>query len=762
MNPLTLYFRNLIRNKVFSAITIGSFAASLAVVVVLASFLSSEFGYDKHIEDVDRIYRVAGPGNEAGIREEARKLFEDNLPEIESATNYMISSEPVVYKESTFNARVIHSDGGIFKIFPIGFISGSPEGIFNEKNNVVITESLAKKIFGDDNPLGRQINISHREDVTIAGVINDFPERSTLNGDIICNTDLKITYWRSCFDVDDCEDYYRVLVKLHPMADWKDVSSKISDVIPKTRHTDENGISSLLPFRNVYFDTTLHDDLEHANLKLIRLLVWLTIILLFLAVFNYVNLSIAQSLTRLREFGMKKVLGLGKLSLIRHFMAEAFITVLISFVIAIYLGIFIKPVFEGMFDKAIRIHDLVSSPVIILSGILILIVISVLPALYPASIALRARAGDLISKRMTGKSGGYNFRKILNVVQFAASIAIIISLLVINRQVDYVKTKDFGFNTQQLVRIPLHWQAGDKVEVIINMMNSLPGVVDACYSHGTPGAIHNYSANEDFGRVAVIASDHRFTRTFGIPIAEGRNFYPSEENEVCLINRKAMREAGWETFEGKRMFGNEVIGIFDDFHYQDMYHEIGPLMIENQKYFSHITARIEPHDIPYTIDQLKVGFHEVLPEYEFSFEFYDEYLGGMYRQEERRASSLKIVSLIALLISSVGLYGLADFSTKSRIKEIGIRKVNGAKVWEVMAMLNFDFVKWVIIAFIIATPIAWFAMNRWLQSFAYKTELSWWIFVLAGIIALGIALLTVSWQSWRAARRNPVEALRYE
>ena len=761
MNALKFYFRNLFRHKLFSAITIGSFAVSLAVVVVLASFLASEFGYDKHIEDVDLIFRVAGPGNEAGIPEEARKLLVDNLPEIESATNYMISNEPVVYSESTFNARVIHSDEGLFSVFPIGFISGDPEDVFEGRHYVIITESLARRVFGDEDPLGRQINISHREDVTVAGIISDFPEKSTLKGDLICHTDLKIRYWRSCYN-DECDDFYRLLVKLHPLTDRKEASGKISDLIPKTRHSEEDDISTLLPYKNVYFDTTLHDDLEHANIKLIRLLVSLTIILLFLAVFNYVNLSIAQSLTRLREFGMKKVLGLGRLSLTLQFMKEAFITVLISFGIAVYLGIFIKPVFEEMFGKAIYIEDLLSSPEIILSGIVILIVISVLPALYPAGIALRVKAGDLISKRIHGKSGGYNFRKTLNVVQFAASIAIIVSLLVISKQVEYVKTKDFGFNTDQLVRIPVHWQAGDKVGVLIDMMNSIPDVVDACYSHGTPGGIHNYSAGGEFERVDVITSDHRFSTTFGIPVVEGRNFYTSEGKEVCLINRKALRVAGWETFEGKSMFGYEVIGIIDDFHYQNMYNEIGPLMIAYGQDFSHITARIEPHDIPYTIDQLKKGFQEVLPEYEFSFQFYDEYLGGMYQQEERRASSLKIVAIIALLISSVGLYGLADFSTKSRIKEIGIRKVNGAKVWEVMAMLNFDFVKWVALAFIVAIPVAWFAMNRWLQNFAYRTDLSWWIFALAGVMALGIALLTVSWQSWQAASRNPVEALRYE
>ncbi len=628
MPGLKCYIRNLFRNKVFSFVTIGSFSASLAVVVVLASFLASEFSYDKHIDDVDLIYRVAGPGNEAGIPEEARKMLVDNIPEIESATNYLISGEPVVYGESSVNARVIHSDEGLFSIFPIRFISGDPEGIFDVRHNVVITESLATRIFGDEDPIGRQINISHREDVTVAAVISDFPEKSTLKGDMVCHTDLKIRYWRSCYN-DECDDFYRLLVKLNAMADREEVSDKISGAIPKTRHSGEEDIYSLLPYKNVYFDTTLHDDLEHANIKLIRLLVWLTIILLFLAVFNYINLSIAQSLTRLREFGMKKVLGLGRLALTLQFIKEAFITVVISLGIAVYLGILIKPVFEEMFGKAIHIQDLLSSPVAVFSGVIILIVISVVPALYPAGIALKVKAGDLMSGRMSGKTRGYTFRKTLNVIQFAASIAILVSLFVISRQISYARNMDLGFSTEQLVRIPIHWQAGGKSGILIDAMNSIPGIVSACHSHGTPGGIWNHSANQDIGRVSVISSDHRFLPTFGIQVVEGRNFFPGESKEVCLINRKAMQQAEWEDFQGKSMFGFEVIGLVEDFHFQDLYHEIGALMIANDYGISHITVRIDPRDVKGTIDQVRNTFLEILPGFEFSYQFYDEYLGSM-------------------------------------------------------------------------------------------------------------------------------------
>jgi putative ABC transport system permease protein len=210
------------------------------------------------------------------------------------------------------------------------------------------------------------------------------------------------------------------------------------------------------------------------------------------------------------------------------------------------------------------------------------------------------------------------------------------------------------------------------------------------------------------------------------------------------------------------MFGSEVVGLLDDFHYENLYNKIGALMITNEKSISHFNVRILPENMSQTISAIEKGFKQVLPDYEFSFQFYDDYLDGMYHQEEKRADSIRIIAIIAILISCIGLIGLVEFSTKSRIKEIGVRKVNGAKVSEVMALLNKDFVKWVAVAFLIATPIAWYTMYKWLETFAYKTSLSWWIFALAGVLALGIALLTVSWQSWRAATRNPVEALRYE
>ncbi|TVQ18454.1 MAG: ABC transporter permease, partial [Bacteroidetes bacterium] len=758
MNMFKSYFQILLRKKVHAFVTIGSFSVSLALIVVLGAFLASEFSYDRHIDNIDHIYRVVGLDNDGYIPEQTRQLMLEKIPEVKHAANYHVSSEPVVFEKNNYSARVIHSDEGIFSVLPVELSMGNPRDIFEIPTHAVITESFAQKVFGDENPIGKMINMSHRVDLIVSAVMKDFPQKSTLHGDVIVSSDLKLRYSSSCYD-DNCTYFYHLLLKLNPNAIVSDVAPKVSAMVPVPENKQEKEYT-LLPYKNAYFDTSVqHDGLEHANIKMIQLLAWLTFLLIALSVFNYVSLSVGHNFGRLKEFGIKKVFGIGKIRLVSQFVFEAFLTILLSLTIALYLAFLIKPVFEGMFGKPIHLEYLFNTPLLIVICFLSLVGIALVIAIYPARMALQAQAKDLISNRLSQKTGGYDFRKALITIQFAASIAVLMALFVVTRQVNFVKTKDFGFSTEHLVRIPVHWQAKDKVSLLIDRLFTIPGVVNACYSHGTPGSILNSSMSLELGSVSLITADNRFVETFELPLLEGRNFHPRESNDVCIVNKSAMKQAGWESIEGKDIFGGniQVVGLLDDFHFQDMYHEIGALIILYDDDVSHITARIASHDISNTLGAIKKTFEEILPEHEYFVEFYDEFLGAMYQQEERRAATMKIVAVIALFISCIGLFGMVDFSMKKRVKEIGIHKVNGAKTWEVMLMLNRDFVKWVGIAFVIATPIAYYAMNKWLQNFAYRTLLSWWMFALAGLLVLGIGLLTVSWQSWRAARRNPVE-----
>ena len=760
MNSLRIYFRNILNNKLFYAITIGSFAVSLSVITILCAFLVSEYSYDSHIKDVDRIYRLKASKNEASIPEQARGLLLSGVPEIEAATNFIISIEPVVYEGRNFNAEVINSDEGLFSVLPVVFLLGNSNGIFEDKSHAVISESLAQKIFGNEDPIGKTLNISHRENVVIHAVIRDFPDKSTLSGDLICSVDLRIRYSRSCYN-ENCTYFYKTLVKLFIGASPNDANAKLNSVIPKINEKDEN-VYSLLPFRNVYFDTSLsRDSLKHSNNKLLILLFWLAFVMVLMAVFNYINLSLAQNTTRLKEFGIKKSVGAGVKDFHLQFTAEAFLTTFIAAIIALELADLVKPLFIRLLGKEIRITDLFSSPLLILGSFLLLVMIAMISAYYPARLASRVMSKDLLQKRVAVQADSFRLRKYLNILQFSVTIAIIINLIVITRQIRYVKTKDFGFSTENLVRIPVHYKASDRAGLIVNEINGIPGVKMSCHSHGIPGEIMTYS-DDGKGKVYLITADHNFIETFQIPVIQGRNFSPGEERNVCLINKKTLILEGWDDFSGKSIFGYEIIGLIDDFHFQDLYNEIGGLMIANGKDISHITVRLSPGDISGTLDRVRKVFKGVLPDYEYSFSFYDDFLDSMYQQEEKRARSILIISLIAVFISCIGMLGLVEFSTRRRIKEIGIRKINGASVFDIVTLLNKDFVIWVFMAFVIATPVAWYTMDRWLKSFAYRTELSWWIFILAGLLVLVIALITVSWQSWQAATRNPVEALRYE
>jgi putative ABC transport system permease protein len=404
------------------------------------------------LQNIERIYRIKASKNEASVPEQSRDLMLNNIPEIEAVSNFMTGNEPVVYNGTYFSANVINSDEGLFSILPIEFVIGNPKGVFGDKKNVVITESLSKRIFGNENPIGKTLNVSHREDVQVVAVIKDFPEKSTLSGDLICSTDLKLRFSRSCFD-DNCTYFYKSLVLLKPGVSAEAVSSKLTPLIPKFYDKDDNEYS-LISYKNAYFDTTLsNDNLVHANVKLVRLLVWLTVVLLILAVFNYINLSVAHNTNRLREFGIKQTLGARNLNVFIQFIGEAFFTTLTASVAALLIAYFIHPIFVNLFGKEFPVFGIISSPGLILVSLATLVGIAVVSAAYPAWAATKVQAKDLLQKKVTAKTGGFDLRKSLNIIQFAASIIILVSLMVITRQVKYAKNLDFGFETEQLIKI---------------------------------------------------------------------------------------------------------------------------------------------------------------------------------------------------------------------------------------------------------------------------------------------------------------------
>jgi len=397
-----------------------------------------------------------------------------------------------------------------------------------------------------------------------------------------------------------------------------------------------------------------------------------------------------------------------------------------------------------------------------------LLLISILSGIYPALSISAFKPINILMKRKIVSHNSFGLRAVLNIFQYSVSIALIIALIVLSRQIEYVRTKDFGFDTDKLLRVEMHWRLADKSAVIRENILSDPAIKNVCFSHGSPGSIYASSSWQSLGGdnelISVLTADSAFLNVFRIPIIEGRETVPSDFDKVCYINETAFRKTGWDSFQGKKFHSFEIIGVLKDFHIASLYSNIGPLVIpiSSGMGVSHLTLRVSRENIPKTINTLKETWENVCTGHELKYQFYDEWLDSMYKSEEKLVAAIRLFALLAIMISCLGILGLAEFSIKRRIKEIGIRKVNGATTAEVVGLLNRDFVKWVVIAFIAAVPVSWYVMNSWLANFAYRTGLSWWIFALAGLIAITVALLTVSWQSWWAATCNPVEALRYE
>lgn len=770
MIRLKILIRSLIRNKVTSFITIVGFSVSISMALILIAFLIKEFSYDKSYPNIDRIYRVLANENVSSIREDVCDYLVENYPEIEEACHYNNYETTVTYNDKPFSGNMIVSDPTFFDIFSSQFLIGSSQTSLNNLNDVVITESFAQKIFGNENPVGKTLVAEYKESLVVTGIIKDFSETSSIQGDFITNSKLKIRWEGSSDGHGNRIANFRIFALMKNVGDVTGLQNLLTNDLSSKQYEIGNSISSikLLPFAKSYFAQGINrSQTNHANLKLIKLLSIISVIIILLAVFNYVNLSTAAYSERVKEIGIKKSIGAVRGQIFSQFIFESIFICSLSFVLAIFLAYLWLPFFEKFLGTDVLVNILFHPLWLgwLIAGIF---VISLISGLYPALSVSKLKPLTILMKREVTKQNSIGFRAVLNILQYVVSVSLIIALIVLSRQIDYVRTKDFGFDTDKLIRVNVHWRLADKTGLIRDKLLSYPTIKNVCFSHGSPGSIYSSSSWDVFGDqnniISELSVDSAFFNVFQIPIIQGRKLLPSDFGKVCYINETAYKKTGWDSLEGKSYHGMEVIGIVKDFNFENLYNSITPLVVSvsSRMGVSHLTLRVSSENFPQTIDALNKTWSEVCTGHALNYRFYDQWLNSMYKNEEKLTASIRLFAVLAIIISCLGILGLAEFSIKKRVKEIGIRKVNGAKVSGILTMLNKDFIKWVVVAFVIATPIAYYVMNKWLENFAYKTTLSWWIFALAGLLALGIALLTVSWQSWRAATRNPVEALRYE
>lgn len=773
---LKLAIRNLAKNKVYSFLIIGGFAIGFAACILIGLFYHSETSVNKNFVNHGQIYRIYDvKKNRCNLNWNLFPVLKNDYVAIKDAcpldyaTGMQLTVKNDLAHTNTEIQHLLTTTNNFFSIFSVEMeesLGGKP---FEDKESVVISRSVAQKLYGMQNPLGQPINVNNNFSGTVSGIFDKLPANSSFQADVILNSENE--KFRMSNTVSNGKRYNPT--NLFVMLKEETNPGTFAGELNKSETLKALDVDSLAlqKLDDIYLsELTVKSRHAKGNPGLLKIFLAIAALILILSSINYLNYSISMQYAKLKEIGINKTNGAGWKDLVSYTFVEVTLGILISLIISVMITLIALPYSEILFGKTLHItwHDWISV-IPFLFGALILIIL--VNSLAPIYILSKFRITEFLS----GFKGKRNQRQIgkqaMLTFQLTSSIALIAVVIIIFKQLSFVKHSDMGFDREMLVRVDIPHEV-QKTDVLMLELGKLPFIKNSSLSQGCPGMINNkYGSNtgEKSFNINCIPVGKNYLETMKIVLLEGRNFLDGDLNKACLINEEALKQYGWDSFEGKKFNngqkgGYSVIGILKDFKFESLHSTVEPLalLFDGAPYGNVLSVRLSPGNIGQHMDQIKKIWKNILPYEPMSFMFYDDFFQSMYEKEEKLASSITFFSLIAIALTCMGILGQIFMICLARVKEIGIRKINGAKVSEVITMLNRDFVKWVAIAFVIATPIAYFAMQKWLQNFAYRTELSWWIFALAGLLALGIALLTVSWQSWRAATRNPVEALRSE
>ena len=772
---IKLAVRNLLKNKLYSFLIIGGFAIGFTASILIGLFYNAEKNVDRHFADYKNIYRLYdAKNNKSGLDYKLNPVLAENYPEIKKTCPLGFSYYPITVKDPETKdyirmEYVVSTNNSFFDVFSVKVLSSLEKQPFSQQNSAVITESVAKKLFGDKNPLGRTISQEFFS-ATVTAVMEDLPKNSSFRAEMLLNSENKDFQMAQECNNGVCIYPVEHVLLLKNGVQPDDLAKNLNASIKQFNTTTDS--LALQKLSDIYLSTIVlgwSDDHFKGNAKMLLIFLAIGILIILLSSINYLNYTVSMQYAKMKEIGINKTNGAEKIHLLADSLIEVSLGIFIALILSVFLVALLLPSTGILFGKEIHLADvnfyqLLPVFAAVVAGIILL------NSLAPIYILSKFNISDFLSggRKRTGKQWG---KQAMLIFQLTTSIALIAVVMLIFKKLQFVKHHDLGFNKEHLVRMELPFKFQNQ-KALKNEVAKLPFVSGSALSNGYPGHINMSMGSgvegDEFSVKCIFVSED-FLKTFGINITEGRDFLSGDKDRACLMNEAALKRFGWDSVEGKkykngREGGYDVVGVVNNFNVQSLHSEMTPvaLLYEPDREFNTLSLRLMPGNISQQIAELQKVWKSLLPEDPMEFAFYDTQFQAMYEKEDKLAKSITFFSIIALVLTCMGILGQIFMISLNRTKEIGVRKVNGARISEIMAMLNKDFVKWVAIAFVIATPIAWYAMNKWLENFAYKTELSWWIFALAGLLALGIALLTVSWQSWKAATRNPVEALRYE
>jgi putative ABC transport system permease protein len=783
--------RLLWRQKYSTSVNIIGLSISFACCIIIGLFIKNEISYDNFHEKKDHIFRLLSynPENGQFSSSVTYRLGPDCAEYIngveKSARLYNLwGPNTISYNNKTFNENdLYYTDPSIVDIFSFDFIEGDKTSALNSPGTVIITKSVSKKYFGEENPLGRIIVLDNNTHLIITGVFQDFPANSNFHFSFLVYEPTRLESWgdwvKQSWNFNNFNTYLLLSKNFTQEQFTSEFQSFAQNYVDdKSRKFILNLKLQKLSDIHLYSKSIPDDFASKGDISTIFIFLSIAICILAIACINYISLSISIVSKRVKDVGIRIIYGARSSNIIGLYIAESITICIISLIIAIFLAGILHPLLNNYINLYFNIADLNSIPFLLISTCTALS-ISILSGIYISNNILKYRALGMLRGHNLSTLAGFSKSYIYLSIQFAISIILLISSGCIFKQMNFIQQSDLGYNPDLILSIPID-KTFETAKLLKDRLLKNPKIKDITFSSSFPPSqyhISTVSSPDDPTKEGIQTKnffvDFNFIDFMKIRIIEGRNFstgFSSDEDHGALINRTFAEEMGWKSPVGKRLkntMDNKdlvVLGVVENFHFKSFHEKIKPALIsvslKNNLY--HMGIKLSSNDFKSSLSFIKSEWDNLNPAYPFDYHFLDETLQQNYLNDKRQARIILLFSILAIVVTCLGLIATSVFLAKQRTKEIGIRKINGAKVSEVIAMLNKDFVKCVAIAFVVAIPFAYFSLHRWLENFAYKTELSWWIFALSGTIALGIALLTVSWQSWRAATRNPVECLRFE
>ena len=805
-NYFKVALRSLRKQFGYSFINIFGLAIGLTCFILIGLFVQFELSYDTFHEKADRIYRIAkeaptkrflGNSISTATPDPLSDALLDEFPEVEHVTQIAKANSLIEYGQNSFYEEGLYASEQFFDVFSFSLLQGDPQTALAEPNSIVITESLATRLFGTENPMGQSLTIytlssesnNDFKVLNVTGVARDVPANShfTFNFLVPPSSSHELSLWFGNWN----SNSYLTYASLQPDASLPNFSSKLSLLAPKHLGQLEyyqdrpNEIPTFFPQSLTDIHMHSHTSYElgtNGNIKYIYLFSAIALLILIVACINYINLATVRSTTRLMEVGVRKAMGAHRKQLIGQFMSEAILPSLIALAVAICLVILLLPAFNALTSREITL-DIATKGYFLSILLLLGLGLGIIAGSYPALMISSFNPASIIKGGRQGKIKGRPLRDALIVVQFCVTIILVIGTIIIQRQLHYFENASTGFSRDQVIMIEIEDRTifDDKYETIKQSLMSNPGVIGVTAAQTNPtdinaaGIARDWEGSENEESIQVYRSiiQHGFVDMFELELVEGRDFseaIPVDEREGILINETLKQQLGWDTAVGKpfNFHGREarVTGVLKDYNFHSFHHEIAPLalFIDSGWWFAYqrIFVKVAPANMQETLASIEQIMKDFSPSYPFTYSFLDDAYGKMYETETRLGQIFSYFTALALLIACMGLVGLAAFTAQQRTKEIGVRKVLGASMPNILFLLSKDYTRLIIIAFIIAAPLAYIGQYRWLQEYAHHISIGWSTFLLAGVAVLTISWMTVSYQSMRVALANPVESLRHD